>query len=79
MQKGTVRRAAKRSAVRQSKGGARFSGGKTMSEYDKMRQSEDFDDDGAEPDEDLFAREKSEEEKYFEFYDDLKRTPKDDW
>ncbi len=50
-----------------------------MSEYDKMRQSEDFDDDGAERDEDLFAREKSEEEKYFEFYDDLKRTPKDDW
>ena len=72
MRKGTACRAAKQ-------GRRPLFGRRTMSEYDKMRQSEDFDDDGAEPDEDLFAREKSEEEKYFEFYDDLKRTPKDDW
>lgn len=50
----------------------------TMTEYDKMRQSDEFDDDGVEFDE-YCDEEKSEEEKYFEFYDDLKRTPKDDW
>ncbi len=49
-----------------------------MSEYDKMRKSEELDDDGVD-EEELSDTQKSDEDKYFEFYDDIKRTPKDDW
>lgn len=49
-----------------------------MSEYDKMRKSEELDDDGVD-EEELSGTQKSDEDKYFEFYDDIKRTPKDDW
>ncbi len=49
-----------------------------MGEYDRMRKSEELDDDGLE-DEELSDNQKTDEEKYFEFYDDIKRTPKDDW
>jgi len=43
-----------------------------------MRRSDDFEEDGAE--EEDFAKEaKTDKEKYFEFYDDIKLTPKDDW
>ena len=49
-----------------------------MDDYDKMRQSDAYDDDGFEIDE-APEREKSEKEKYFEFYDDIKQTPKHDW
>ncbi len=48
-----------------------------MGDYDRMRRSEELDDDGVEYDESEIS--KTEEEKYFEFYDDVKRTPKDDW
>ncbi len=49
-----------------------------MSEYDKMRKSEELDDDGVD-EEELSDTQKSDEDKYFEFYHDIKRTPKDDW
>ena len=49
-----------------------------MSEYEKMRKSEELDDDGVD-EEELSDTQKSDEDKYFEFYDDIKRTPKDDW
>ena len=49
-----------------------------MSEYDKMRKSEELDDDGVD-EEELSDTQKSDEDKYFEFYDVIKRTPKDDW
>ena len=48
-----------------------------MSEYDQMRRSEELDDDGVLPEE-LETR-RSEKERYFAFYDDIKLTPKDDW
>ena len=47
-------------------------------DYDMMRKSDDFEEDGAEEEE--FASEtKTDKEKYFEFYDDIKLTPRDDW
>ena len=45
-----------------------------MSEYDQMRRSEELDDDGVLPED-----RRSEKERYFAFYDDIKLTPKDDW
>lgn len=52
-----------------------------MSEYDLMRRCEDLDDDGVLPEElaEEEAAKRSSKEKYFEFYDDIKLTPKDDW
>lgn len=46
-----------------------------MSDYDLMRKSDNCEEDCAE-EEDAPT---SAKEKYFEFYDDVKLTPKDDW
>lgn len=52
-----------------------------MSEYDWMRKSDEMDDDGILPEEiaEESSARRSAKEKYFEFYDDIKLTPKDDW
>jgi len=50
---------------------------KTM--YDLMRESENKEEDAAFPEEWEDERLKSSKEKYFEYYDDIKLTPKDDW
>ncbi len=52
-----------------------------MSEYDQMRRSEELDDDGVLPEEleEEAETRRSENERYFAFYDDIKLTPKDDW
>ena len=49
-----------------------------MDDYEKMRLSDEYDDDGVEFDEEPEPQ-LSEKEKYFAFYDDIKQTPKDDW
>jgi len=51
--------------------------GKTL--YDLMRESENREEDAAYPEEWMDERNKSSKEKYFEYYDDIKLTPKDDW
>lgn len=51
--------------------------GKTL--YDLMRESDNKEEDAAYPEEWEEERAKSQKEKYFEYYDDIKLTPKDDW
>lgn len=53
--------------------------GKSMTQYDLMRASENFEEDAFYPEEWEDNRTLSDKEKYFEFYDDIKLTPKDDW
>ena len=51
--------------------------GKTL--YDLMRESESMEEDAFFPDDWMEDIKKSPKEQYFEFYDDIKTTPKDDW
>lgn len=51
--------------------------GKTL--YDLMREADNKEEDAAFPEEWEEERLKSSKEKYFEYYDDIKLTPKDDW
>jgi len=51
--------------------------GKTL--YDLMRESDNKEEDACFPEEWEDERQKSQKEKYFEYYDDIKLTPKDDW
>lgn len=50
---------------------------KTM--YDMMRESDLIEEDAYYPDEWKDNAPSSDKEKYFDFYDDIKTTPKDDW
>lgn len=50
-----------------------------MSDYDLMRLSDTCEEDGLEEDEIQHSNQKTQKEKYFEYYDDIKLTPKDDW
>ena len=50
---------------------------KTM--YDYMRDSEGREEDAYYPEEWLDEQQLTDKEKYFDFYDDIKLTPKDDW
>ena len=52
---------------------------KMMTQYDYMRLSETLEEDAMYPEEWNDQRISSDKEKYFEFYDDIKTTPKDDW
>ena len=51
--------------------------GKTL--YDLMREADYLEEDAAYPEEWLDERNKTSKEKYLEYYDDIKLTPKDDW
>lgn len=51
--------------------------GKTL--YDLMREADNKEEDACFPEEWMEDRNKSSKEKYFEYYDDIKLTPKDDW
>lgn len=51
--------------------------GKTM--YDLMREADNREEDASFPEEWMEDRNKSDKERYFEYYDDIKLTPKDDW
>ena len=48
-------------------------------QYDYMREADNKEEDAMYPEEWQEDRNKSSKEKYFEFYDDIKTTPKDDW
>ena len=50
---------------------------KTM--YDLMRESENREEDACYPEEWIDEQKLTDKEKYFDFYDDIKLTPKDDW
>ena len=50
-----------------------------MSDYDRMRKSEELDEDGYRPEDFIENKAQTEKERYFDFYDDIKLTPKDDW
>ena len=50
---------------------------KTM--YDLMRESEFKEEDASFPEEWMEEQKLTDKEKYLEFYDDIKLTPKDDW
>ena len=50
---------------------------KTM--YDYMRESETAQEDAYFPEEWMEERKPTTKEEYFDFYDDIKLTPKDDW
>ena len=53
-----------------------------MSDYDMMRISDNYDDDGIDEEQAANKEEKSEREKYFDFYDDVKQPckyKKEDW
>ncbi len=47
--------------------------------YDLMREADNKEEDAAYPEEWIEERAKSDKERYFEYYDDIKLTPKDDW
>lgn len=47
--------------------------------YDLMREADNKEEDAAYPEEWMEERAKSDKERYFEYYDDIKLTPKDDW
>ncbi len=48
-------------------------------QYDYMREADFKEEDAFYPEEWEELRNKSKKEEYFEFYDDIKLTPKDDW
>ena len=52
---------------------------KIKSQYDYMREADDKEEDACYPEEWSDDRRKTDKERYFEYYDDIKTTPKDDW
>lgn len=48
-------------------------------QYDLMRESESMEEDAYYPEDWMEERNKTDKERYFEYYDDIKTTPKDDW
>ncbi len=52
---------------------------KPKTKYDYMRESETKEEDAMYPEEWNDQRLSSDKERYFDFYDDIKLTPKDDW
>ena len=54
-----------------------MSKGRTL--YDLMRDADNYEEDASFPEDWIDDMQKSDKEKYFEYYDDIKLTPKDDW
>ncbi len=52
---------------------------KSKTLYDLMRDADNKEEDACYPEEWEDERAKSHKEKYFDYYDDIKLTPKDDW
>ncbi len=48
-------------------------------EYDFMRESDEKEEDAMFPEEIREIKKKNIKEDYFDYYDDIKTTPKDDW
>ena len=51
----------------------------TKTQYDYMKESEFKEEDAFFPEEVSEQKDKSEKEKYFDFYDDVKTSIKEDW
>ena len=47
--------------------------------YDMMREADYMEEDAFSPDDWMEDQRKTDKERYFEYYDDIKTTPKDDW
>lgn len=52
---------------------------KFKTQYDYMREADYKEEDACYPEEWIEERSKSFKESYFDYYDDIKLTPKDDW
>lgn len=52
---------------------------KIKTQYDYMREADSKEEDACYPEEWADERKITDKEKYFDFYDDIKLTPKDDW
>ena len=52
---------------------------KMKTQYDYMREADFKEEDAMFPEEWQEQSSKTTKEKYFDFYDDIKLTPKDDW
>lgn len=52
---------------------------KFKTQYDYMREAESKEEDAFYPEEWEDNRKRSKKEEYFDFYNDIKLTPKDDW
>lgn len=52
---------------------------KLKSEYDFMKKADELEEDAFFPEEWEEDRTLTDKEKYFDYYDDIKTTPKDDW
>lgn len=52
---------------------------KIKTQYDYMREADNKEEDACYPEEWQNDRKRSFKEEYFDFYDDIKTTPKDDW
>lgn len=52
---------------------------KEKSEYDYMRESDEKEEDAFYPEEWINSSDKSDKDKYFEYYDDIKTDIKEDW
>ncbi len=48
-------------------------------QYDLMREADYMEEDAYFPEDWMEESAKTDKERYFEFYDDIKTTPKDDW
>ncbi len=47
--------------------------------YDYMREAENLEEDALYPEDWMDERRKTPKEEYFDYYNDIKLTPKDDW
>ena len=48
-------------------------------QYDRMREADYCEEDAFFPDDWMEERKRTKKEEYFDYYDDIKLTPKDDW
>ncbi len=51
--------------------------GKTL--YDLLKEADKYEEDALYPEEIIEARKQTSKERYFEFYDDIKTSIKEDW
>ncbi len=51
----------------------------SKTQYDLMREADYLEEDAFYPEDWMEDDAKTDKERYFEYYDDIKTTPKDDW
>ena len=52
---------------------------KFKNKYDYLKEADKYEEDAIIPEEWISERERSKKEKYFEYYDDIKTSIKEDW